>query len=192
MHLFANELATIEGIRDDIDVGIELPVVCDLANEFLRPIALSPDEADEVDELLAILLRNTSPSLKLEVAECLAHVQAGPRRAVRLLAYDRTPAVAVPVLRYSELLSDDEVAAVARLRASRGPSEDHLFAIAARRDLSPQVTDILTHRGSRQVLEALAQNDTARFSLLGLCRLAMRAYRDRDGDHHRAIERPSA
>jgi uncharacterized protein (DUF2336 family) len=179
MHLFANELSTSDAIRDEVDVGIELPVVCDLANEFLQPVPLTAADADEVDEMLATLLRHTSPSLKLEVAERrLAHVSQGPRRTIHLLAHDKEPAVAVPVLRYSELLSAEEIAAIARLRGTRVPSQDHLTAIASRRDLCAHVTDILTYRGSREVLETLARNDTARFSLLGLCRLAMRAYRD--------------
>ena len=38
MHLFSNELATYDNIRDEVDLGIELPVVCDLANEFLRSV----------------------------------------------------------------------------------------------------------------------------------------------------------
>ena len=178
MHLFANELSTSDAIRDEVDLGIELPVVCDLANEFLQPVPLSAADADEVDEMLATLLRHTSPSLKLEVAERLAHVSQGPRRTMRLLAYDKEPSVAVPVLRYSELLSAEEIAAIARLRGTRIPSQDHLTAIASRRDLCAHVTDILTQSGSREVLETLTRNDTARFSLLGLCRLAMRAYRD--------------
>src|SRR5829696_9482590 len=77
MHLFANELSTSDAIRDEVDLGIELPVVCDLANEFLQPVPLSAADADEVDEMLATLLRHTSPSLKLEVAERLAHVSQG-------------------------------------------------------------------------------------------------------------------
>ena len=90
MHLFANELSTSDAIRDEVDLGIELPVVCDLANEFLQPVPLSAADADEVDEMLATLLRHTSPSLKLEVAERLAHVSQGPRRTMHLLAYDRS------------------------------------------------------------------------------------------------------
>jgi len=99
MHLFANELSTSDAIRDEVDLGIELPVVCDLANEFLQPVPLSAADADEVDEMLATLLRHTSPSLKLEVAERLAHVSQGPRRTMHLLAHDKEPSIAVPVLR---------------------------------------------------------------------------------------------
>jgi uncharacterized protein (DUF2336 family) len=53
--------------------------------------------------MLATMLRSTSSSLKIEVAERLAHVPEGPRRSVRLLAHDKIPEVAVPVLRYSPL-----------------------------------------------------------------------------------------
>ena len=74
-----------------------------ISQEFLQPVPLSAADADEVDEMLATLLRHTSPSLKLEVAERLAHVSQGPRRTMHLLAHDKEPAVAVPVLRYSEL-----------------------------------------------------------------------------------------
>jgi hypothetical protein len=115
VHLFSNELATYDNIRDEVDLGIELPIVCDLANEFLRSVPLPKAEAYEVDETLALLLKSSSPSLKVEVAERLAHVPEGPRRTIRLLAYDNQPPVAVPVLRYSELLSPDEIAAIARL-----------------------------------------------------------------------------
>jgi uncharacterized protein (DUF2336 family) len=178
VHLFSNELATYDNIRDEVDLGIELPVVCDLANEFLRSVPLPKPQAYEVDETLALLLKSSSPSLKVEVAERLAHVPEGPRRTIRLLAYDNQPAVAVPVLRYSELLSPDEIAAIARLRGAPVPSQDHLAAIASRRNLHAEVTDILMHSGSSEVLDTLAQNDTAQFSLWGLCRMATRAYRD--------------
>jgi uncharacterized protein (DUF2336 family) len=177
VRLFADELAT-KVVRDGVDLAIQLPLVCDLANEFLRSIPLPHPAADDVDEMLALLLRNTSTSLRVEVAERLAHLDEGPRRTVRVLAHDSTPAVAVPVLRYSPLLSESELAAIARLRATPGAVEDHLIAIASRRDIGPEVTNVLTGRGSRPVLERLVQNDTARFSLLGLCLLAMRAYRD--------------
>jgi hypothetical protein len=33
VHLFTNELATHENIRDEVDISIELPVVGDLANQ---------------------------------------------------------------------------------------------------------------------------------------------------------------
>ena len=175
MHLFPDQLARIEPIRSEVDLGVELPAICGFANEFLSPLPLSDTDAEFCDRALATLLRSTSTSLKIEVAERLAHVDFGPRRSVRLLAYSSTPAVAVPVLRYSTLLDDRDVLAIARLRSQKRPSEAHLAAIAARRDLDARVTDILTARGTWLVLENLAANETARFSLLGLCRLAMRS-----------------
>src|SRR5215217_9511983 len=54
VHLFSNELATYDNIRDEVDLGIELPVVCDLANEFLRSVPLPKPQAYEVVETLAL------------------------------------------------------------------------------------------------------------------------------------------
>jgi uncharacterized protein (DUF2336 family) len=177
VHLFADELARLEKIHDEVDLGIELPVVCELANEFLAALPPLDEDAKACDQTLAALVRNTSVSLKIEVAERLAHLEDGPRRTIRMLAHDSVPAVAVPVLRYSPLLTEDELAAIACLRSERGLSEEHLAALAARRDLNARITDILTGHGTWRVLEALAGNETAQFSLLGLCRLAMRSYR---------------
>src|SRR5215211_7874967 len=91
VHLFSNELANYDNIRDEVDLGIELPVVCDLANEFLRSVPLPKPEAYEVDETLALLLGSTSSSLKVEVAERLAHVPEGPRRWAGLVASAARP-----------------------------------------------------------------------------------------------------
>ena len=177
MHLFPDELALKPGIREEVDLAIELPVVCELANQFLLSVPPPGFDAQECDDMLAIMLRNTSPSLKIEVAERLAHVAEGPQRSVRLLAYDKVPAIAVPVLRYSQLLPETDLAAIARMRSGRGLSEDHLIAIARRPDLGSRLTDILTSRGTPRVLNALAENGTAKFTMLGLCRMAMRSGR---------------
>jgi hypothetical protein len=175
MHLFANELALKPGIRGDVDLTIELPIVCELANQFLLSVPPPGFDPEECDDMLAIMLRNTSSSLRVEVAERLAHVSDGPERSVRLLAYDKVPAVAVPVLRYSQLLPESDLAPIARMRSGRGLSEEHLIAIARRPDLGSRLTDILTSRGTPPVLNALAENGTARFTMLGLCRMAMRS-----------------
>jgi uncharacterized protein (DUF2336 family) len=191
MHLFADELAAKSAIRDDVDLLLELPVVCELANEFLLSVPPVGFDADEVDDMLFLLLKNTSASLKIEVAERLAHVDHGPVRTIRLLANDGMRAVAVPVLRYSPLLSQDELASIVRMRSRRAISEPHLIAIASRFDLTARLTDILTGRGTPAVLDVLAQNKAAKFTFLGLCRLAMRsskaAFADDAADHARAV-----
>jgi uncharacterized protein (DUF2336 family) len=177
MHLFANELALKPEIRKGVDLMIELPVVCELANQFLLPVPPPGFDPEECDDMLAIMLRNTSSSLRVEVAERLAHVCYGPKRSVRLLAYDKVAAIAVPVLRYSQLLPENDLAAIVRMRSGRGHSEEHLIAIARRPDLGCRLTDILTSRGTPRVLNALAENGTAKFTVLGLCRMAMRSGR---------------
>ena len=177
MHLFANELSTSDAIRDEVDLGIDsrrlrsrkrIPPACPAERGRRRR-----GRRDARDPAQA---REPEPQAGGRRAPRACEPRAAPYHAP--LGLRQEPAVAVPVLRYSELLSAEEIAAIARLRGTRVPSQDHLTAIASRRDLCAHVTDILTQSGSREVLETLARNDTAKFSLLGLCRLAMRAYRD--------------
>jgi uncharacterized protein (DUF2336 family) len=180
MYLFPKELELVEAIRAEVHIATDLPLICSVANVFLTPsYALSRGEAEIYDRLLAELLEKSGPTLRSEVASRLAHLDDGPRRTLCALAHDRVPTVAVPVLRYSPLLSQDEIAAVARQRSSRRRSEPHLLAIAARPDLGSLITDVLTRSGSAPVLDRLSDNPTAVLSVLGRCLLARRAYRRR-------------
>jgi uncharacterized protein (DUF2336 family) len=180
MYLFSKELELVDAIRTEVGIATDLPLICSLANLFLTPsYALSRSEADTYDALLADLLEKSGPALRSEVAARLAHLDEGPRRTTRALAMDIVPGVAVPVLRYSALLAQQEIAAIARLRSSPAPSEPHLIAMASRRDLTAAVTDVLTRSRSAVVLERLSRNPTAQLSVLGRCFLARHAYRRR-------------
>jgi uncharacterized protein (DUF2336 family) len=176
--LVPDELAAKEPLCFEVDRGVELAAICELANEFLSTTPPPERDAAFCDKALATLLRNTSEHLQIEVAKRLAHVDYGLPRTIRLLAYSATPAVAVPVLQRSSLLPSSEIAAIARARTRPQLYEEHLIAIAGREKLDAQVTDVLTDRGSRRIFEALAANPTARFSYTGLRRLAIQAYRE--------------
>jgi len=169
MHLFAHELVARLRGRDEVDADPELPLVCELANQFLLSVPPPEFNAAECDGRLSGLLANSSTSLKVEVAERLAHLDHGPEQSVRMLAMDRCPEVARPILRYSTLLTEADLAIVARLR-----SEPHLEAIASRHSLTSDITDLLIARGTPVVFEALARNSTARFTSSGLRALARR------------------
>jgi uncharacterized protein (DUF2336 family) len=69
-------------------------------------------------------------------------------------------------LRQSPALPDVTIAEMARCKG-----EEHLVAIAARPNLDPHITSILSRRGRVGVLSTLACNDTAGFSPEGLQRL---------------------
>jgi len=68
------------------------------------------------------------------------------------------------VLAHSAQLGERDLVTIARSK-----SKAHLLAIARRDRLSATVTDPLVARGDRDVLTALARNDSARFSTAG-CR----------------------
>jgi hypothetical protein len=81
--------------------------------------------------------------------------------------------VAGPVLRESEQLDDEALVENASTK-----SQDHLLAIAQRRSLSEAVTEVLASRGSRDVANAVARNEGARFSGAGFLHMVTRAEND--------------
>ncbi|WP_366526246.1 DUF2336 domain-containing protein [Bradyrhizobium sp.] len=77
------------------------------------------------------------------------------------------------MLRKSQAIRPGDLEAVA---GSRG--EQHLLAIADRRELAEDLTDILLQRGGRNVCRALVRNSGARFSAAGQATLVAKARDD--------------
>lgn len=110
------------------------------------------------DDILERVLDEVEPLARQELAERLAARADAPRRVVVKLAGDII-AVAAPVLTYSPVLQDDDLAPLAR-----GKSQDHLLAIAKRSWVSERITDILVDRGDDLVLDSIAENLGVQFS----------------------------
>lgn len=156
-----------------------MPKIARETDDALKAVALArsffaASEADRttIDIRLWKLLKAGSPILRAEMAERLAPVADAPRLTLRALACDPDPEVALPVLRRSAAISDRALAEVARCKG-----DDHLAAIACRRGLDQNVTAILVRRGGARVLQALAQNRSARFYQASRRRLALRLKR---------------
>ncbi len=118
--------------------------------------------ARDLDLLLLHSLKRTTPAARAALAEQLARQRHGPTLTLRALACDEDPWVALPVLQHSSAICDDALAEQARCKG-----DEHLTAIAARRNLNKKVTAILARRGSREVLKTLSRNKTAAFSRSG-------------------------
>jgi uncharacterized protein (DUF2336 family) len=96
-------------------------------------------------------------------------------RAIQQLALHRDPSVAVPILRHSSWVSDDDLAEVAETRDG-----DHLLAISSRSVLSEFLTTTLIMRGHTAVHTAITRNLGARLSEGGFTILLKIAERDSD------------
>src|SRR3984957_19460595 len=126
------------------------------------------------DDVLQKLCADIEVKTRARLARRLAHIDNAPPRLIRSLAFDDAIAVAEPVLIHSQQLSDVDLVENATTK-----SQDHLFAIAQRLQLSERVTDVLVERGNRKVIHKVAANTGARFSLAGYDKLTHRARRDR-------------
>jgi uncharacterized protein (DUF2336 family) len=128
---------------------------------------------DHLDDVLVCLMRPATASDLSNVSNAL--VRSGLRlpNAIRHLARHREASVAVPVLRHSNLVSEDDLADVAETR-----DLEHLLAIGSRTRLSEYITTTLIMRGYSAVHTLIARNSSAQISEAGFSVLLKIAERD--------------
>ena len=127
-----------------IDAGVP-DVDREAAAEVLRLMAV--DAAELVRRALAVTLK-TSRELPRDVAVRLAH---------------DVESIATPVLTFSPVLTDDDLAEIVRL-----PDAVKQLAVARRAILSETVTDALARHAGEEAVKTACSNDNARFSETGL------------------------
>jgi len=132
------------------------------------------DQIALFDDVLQELIADIEVQARARLAQRLAHIQTSPPGIIRALAFDDSIVVAEPVLKYSQQLSDADLAENARTK-----SQEHLLAIAQRLKLSETVTDVLVDRGDHRVVDKVVKNRGARISLSGYEKLTHKARRDR-------------
>lgn len=135
--------------------------------------ALSDEQVALFGEVFERLIAMIETRSLAALSRSLAPVPTAPRNVVRRLAENEEITVAGPMLEKSARLEQEDLAAIAR---SHGQA--HLLAIAGRRDLATEVTDILVQRGDRTVAVSLAGNESAQFSEPGFAALINRASDD--------------
>jgi len=124
------------------------------------------------DVLLRITARIEAKSLA-RLSSRIATVPNAPPRTVRELAFHDNIAVARPVLRFSDRITDADLVDNARTKG-----QDHLLAISERLSLSEDITDVLVERGDREVVHTVARNHGARFSDAGFRNLVTQSSND--------------
>jgi uncharacterized protein (DUF2336 family) len=135
----------------------------------------SDEQVGVFDDVMARLVRTIEAEARAILAQRLAPIANAPSAVIHLLAFDDDIAVAEPVLEHSQRLDDSALVANANSKSQR-----HLFAISRRRRLSEAVTDILVHRGDRDVVRSVTKNAGARFSDTGFQSLVASAANDDD------------
>jgi uncharacterized protein (DUF2336 family) len=134
------------------------------------------------DDVLVRLAEEIEVTARARLAHRLAAISNAPPKLMRQLAIDDAITVAGPVLSLSGELNDEDL-----LDYARSKSQNHLHAIAQRRQLSEPITDVLVVRGDRRVVLTVVKNSGARFSENGFDRLVARADGDDTLTHHVGI-----
>jgi uncharacterized protein (DUF2336 family) len=131
------------------------------------------DHVAVFDALMARMLNDAGEATLADLSERLASVHNAPRKVLKQLATNDAEAISTPVLRQSQRLGDDDLAAIAQEKG-----DAHLAAIAARERVSEHLVETLLERGGDRVARTVAANASAKLSKTALTRLVKRAAKD--------------
>ena len=145
-----------------------------IAELFFQDAAtLRSNHVDLFDGLLIDLVPHAELAARAELAERMSLLANAPRELVGQLARENEIAIAGPLLRRSPVLDEAALIEIARVKG-----QGHLLAMSERAVLSTDLTDVLLHRGDRDVVRRTAGNSGAHFSEGGYSTLIKRAGRD--------------
>src|SRR5215475_5026379 len=134
---------------------------------------LRADHVDLFDEILIDLVPHAELGARAELAERLSLFANAPRILVGRLARENEIMVAGPLLRRSPVLDEEVLLEIANIKG-----QGHLLAMAERKTLSSDLTDVMVERGDREVVRRAAGNGGATFSESGYSELIRRAAQD--------------
>lgn len=145
-----------------------------IAELFLEGAAnLRPAHVELFDGMLIDLVPHTEISARADLAERLSLLANAPRALVGQLAREDELLIAGPLLRRSPVIDEQALIEIARLKG-----QGHLLAMSERPTLSSGLTDVIVHRGDREVVRRAAGNSGALFSPAGYSTLIKRASQD--------------
>jgi uncharacterized protein (DUF2336 family) len=130
----------------------------------------SKKQVELFDNVFKTLVAVIELETRIKLARYLATAPTAPGTLVRAFAFDDAIVVAGPVLSQSMALSDSDLVVNASTQ-----SQDHLYAIAHRRTISEEITEILIKRGEPKVVHTVAKNAGARISDCSFRELVVRA-----------------
>jgi uncharacterized protein (DUF2336 family) len=137
--------------------------------------AFAEPQAAVFDDVLCQLVDKIEREAIVELSTAIAPIAKAPPALTHHLSRHDDIAISGPVLRQSLLLTDDDLIEIAQSK-----SQNHLAAIASRRQVSEVVTDVLVERGNSEVLTTVAGNFGARFSPTGYGTLLTKAEKNSD------------
>jgi uncharacterized protein (DUF2336 family) len=119
---------------------------------------LTDAEREEAHEILRVMAADAAELVRRALAVTLKASPMIPRDVANRLARD-VESIALPMLNYSPVFTDDDLTEIVRLG---GPVRQ--VAVAKRPKLSPKVTDAIVDHGVEQAVETVCSNDNAEFA----------------------------
>ena len=162
--------ARVERLLTDLSGRARAETAAIVADEFVGG-CLSKSEQQIAADILAVFAEDVEQIVRETLAERIKCCPFLPPKIALTLARDLDP-VAVPVLRHSPLLNDDDLVAVVRMGST--PKQR---AIARREHVAEVVTDALIDTRKRQIVEEVLGNQGAVLSAATFSVLVDR-YRD--------------
>lgn len=136
---------------------------------------LNADEQDKLRkmtyEALSLLAKDQAVNVREILSDALKEVADAPPDVIRRLAWDVEAAVASPVLRFSPVLTDQDLLDIITAR----PSEGAVSAISKRAAVSENVSDAIIHSDDEDAIGLLLGNHSAMIREQALDRVIDRA-----------------
>jgi uncharacterized protein (DUF2336 family) len=148
-------------------------VLQQVTNLFLDDHRETVSKLNYLDDVIVCLMRPATVSDLANVSNALVRSGLKLPKTIQQLARHRDASVAVPILRHSSFVSEDDLAEIAETR-----DLEHLLAIGSRTGLSEYLTTTLIMRGHTAVHTLIARNSSALLSEPGFSVLLKIAERD--------------
>jgi uncharacterized protein (DUF2336 family) len=174
LYYLANDRAAV--VRREIAANPQTPVQADLlllkdpdedvrGDLALKVARLLPDLGpdaqsqvhDRVVEMIRVLARDQVARIRAIIAEALKDIGNAPPDVIRALARDVELAVCGPVLRFSPLLTDEDLLAIIAVPPVKGARR----AVAQREGLSADLADAIADVGDEAAIAGLLGNPSA-------------------------------
>ena len=126
---------------------------------FARADLYTKEQVALFDSTMSLLLPGLDRQRLAELSNRLADLASAPAKVLASLANHPDPLVCAPVLERSTALPDKVLIAVAERERI---AQSILAKIAARKELSPALTDRLLKRGNAAIQRVLLENPNAR------------------------------
>lgn len=131
-----------------------------IVTEQYNTAALSNTQRKLAEQIFKVLMHDAAVNVRHALAENLKQNDSAPREVVLQLAED-IDEVAIPILQYSEVLTDEDLINIIQ---NSETSESKLLAISNRNEVNEGVSDALVDTGKEKVVKNLMQRAAAKIS----------------------------